>query len=449
MSRIAAFLHSGSSKHDGLLSPDVSWIDVDVGAVVDERGRRPVGTATLLRLGLGLAHGAGAAIRRRLDEFCARGGRVVVCADDGALALAVAYRYLWGGPIASVRLVTADLPAQSGSFGRWLRNRATLVHIAASPQIGLALQAHRIGRHRLLSVSQPDSDDAESAMRLLRDAVDTIGRDPAGDEHLTLAYVTHFYLNLGDTRPAFELFHRYARYDPKVLDRVHFVVVDDGSPLDYEIPQLDLNITWIKIDRDIRWNQSGARNVGMIYAHADNVLLTDIDIVVPEPTLAYLARRKPSGARLYRPSLRDLTTGAPMPRHPNCYLLSRARFFRQFGYDEEFSGHYGFEDLRFVKHQKLHGTFLARLPKKYFVLDRGLGERREAYHSLGRDGSKTAMTNARKQFENDWYGRHAGHSRKSLNFTWTVLADRRRARPRPKSDRLFKPTWYLRQIWPT
>src|SRR4029079_16997972 len=105
---------------------------------------------------------------------------------------------------------------------------------------------------------------------------------PTGDEHITLAYVTHFYLNRPGSEAVLELFERYSRYDSALLDRVHFVVVDDGSPVRYDVPALELNLTWIRIDRDIAWNQPGARNVGVFHARADNVFVTDIDLEMPE-----------------------------------------------------------------------------------------------------------------------------------------------------------------------
>jgi len=56
---------------------------------------------------------------------------VAVCADDGALSIAVAYRHLLGRPILPIRLITEPLAPQHGKFGKWFRNRACLAHVAA------------------------------------------------------------------------------------------------------------------------------------------------------------------------------------------------------------------------------------------------------------------------------------------------------------------------------
>jgi predicted glycosyltransferase involved in capsule biosynthesis len=50
--------------------------------------------------------------------------------------------------------------------------------------------------------------------------------------------------------------------------------------------------------------------------------------------------------------------------------MSRARFLRFHGFDEEFAGHYGSEDYRFVKIQKYHGTRFPKFRKKYRCLQR-------------------------------------------------------------------------------
>jgi hypothetical protein len=449
LSRLAVFLRSNSPRPDALLPTDVEWIDIDVGALVGTLADRPVGYRVLARMALRLMGAAGARLRDQLDEFVARGGRMIVCGDDAALALAIVYRYLWKRPVVTTRFATEGVRHMSGWLGGWFRNRACHAIIAGSAQTGNVLRAHRDGRHGLLTLVQPLSDDPQVVQALVRDAVDIVGGAPAGDEHLRLAYVTHFYCNRQNADEVTDMFRRYAAYDSALLDRVHFVVVDDGSPVKYEVPDLDLNLTWIRIDQDIRWNQPGARNLGMTYARADNVFLCDVDIEVPEPTLAYFASRPPCGKWMYRPALRDVATGAARGRHPNVFLLSRARFMRFFGCDEDFSGHYAFDDLRFTKNQKLHGTLLARLPSEWFIYDRTATEGERAYHSLHRDDSHNALLNARKHFEIDWYGRNAGHSRRNLQFTWTILADRRRKRPAPALDRFYKPTWYLRQIWPT
>lgn len=448
MSNLAAFLHSDPCDYDALLPGDVEWLRINVASVVGiRRTIGPMRLSTFCRLASRLATAVGASVRQRLGELCARGGRVAFCADDAALALAVAYSRFWGQPIMPVRLVTENLAPLPGRFGRWFHNRACYVNIAASEDVLRRLRSHRDGHQRLLSVFGPTSDE-EELFDVIRRTIAILGEMPDGDEQIRMAYVTHFYCNRKNLESVLELLRHYATYNASVLDHVHFVVVDDGSPIQYEIPDIDLNLTWLKIEQDIPWNQGGARNLGLVYAKADNVLLTDIDVAVPEHTLGYLARRRPCNKSIYRLSMREETTGARIDSHPNVFLLSRARYLKFFGYDEDFSGHYAFDDLRFIRGQKLHGTFLARLSPEYFVYHRSGIQTGESYHDLVRDESRNALLNARKHFEYEWYGREGGHSRKSLHFTWKLLVDRRRKHPLPAQDRTFRLTWHLRQLWP-
>lgn len=267
-----------------------------------------------------------------------------------------------------------------------------------------------------------------------------------------LTYITHFYLNQSKTVTIFDLLKTYASYDPAVLDRVHFVIVDDGSPLTYEIPaNLGLNITWLKVRQDIPWNQAGARNLGVTYAKSDKILITDLDHVFPEATLRHMIERANCGRRIYKFwRVTPESPGKLKRGHPNIFFLSRARYFELYGYDEEFAGGYGAEDFRFMKWQKVHGSISPHLPKAYFCIENEKIDRKTAYHSLHRDHSFNTPVDIRKQYESQWYGADAGHSRMFLNFEWDVLAKQQRPpseAPWPKK-RWWKPLAFLRAILP-
>ena len=273
-------------------------------------------------------------------------------------------------------------------------------------------------------------------------------RHPQDKSHIGLSYVTHFYLNQQDASAIMKLLETYAGYEAEVLDRIQFVVVDDGSPLAYDIPDLDLNLTWLKITDDIPWNQAGARNLGVLYAKSDTVLMADLDHEFPEDTLRHMAGRRPCGRNCYRIYRTDRRTGRIKKKHPNIFLMSRARFMRFFGYDEEFSGHYGAEDYRFVKVQKYHGTRFLYLNRRYRCLERLDIDHQTAYHSLKRDLAHNTPIDSRKKAELLACGQDAGYSRIFLNFNWQVMADRsRRSLPVRKPHRLWKHLWYWRWLF--
>lgn len=265
--------------------------------------------------------------------------------------------------------------------------------------------------------------------------------------HIAFSYIIHFYFNQGDGSPLLDLLRRYEQYDPKILNKIHFVIVDDGSPIKTDVPDLNLNFTWLKINEDIPWNQGGARNLGVIYAKSDNILLSDLDIEFPEETLHAIITAPPCGKNFYKFYMRDNLTGKLCKGHSNTFLMSRARFLRFSGYDEEFSGHYGAEDFRFVKFQKAQGSRQQYFNLRYTCHRRSDIERKTKYHSLERDLSFNTPVDARKKFEMGMYGHDAGHTRTFLNFTWTKVYEKRRnVEFKRDVDRLWRYLWYWRWL---
>ena len=265
--------------------------------------------------------------------------------------------------------------------------------------------------------------------------------------HIKLSYVTHYYLDQKRPDSVLDLLARYQGYAPELLDRIQFVVVDDCSPLRFDIPDLDLNILWLRITDDIPWNQPGARNLGVVYAASDKILLTDIDHEFPETTLNKMLGMRECGRDFFKIYRTDPATGTLCKGHSNTFLLSRARFLRLYGYDEEFSGHYGSDDYRFVKFQKYHGSRQRYLPRKYRCIPRIDVDREEAYHGLERDLSHNSPIDARKEYEIKNFGRDAGHSRQFLRFRWELVLDRsRKVSVRPSKNRLWQKIWYWRWL---
>ncbi len=265
--------------------------------------------------------------------------------------------------------------------------------------------------------------------------------------YITLSYIIPFYFNQGDATPLIDLLRHYEHYDPDVLARIHFVLIDDGSPIKIEIPELNLNFTWLAINEDIPWNQPGARNLGVVYAKSDNILLSDLDIEFPEDTLRSVINAPPCGRNFYKFYIKNRGTGELQRGHPNIFFISRARFLRFGGYDEEFCGHYGADDFRFVKFQKAQGSRQKYYDSRYYCHRRSDIDRETRYHSLGRDLSYNTPVDARKKFEMKTYGHNAGHTRMFLNFTWRKVLERRReVELRSKQDRLWKYLWVWRWL---
>jgi glycosyltransferase involved in cell wall biosynthesis len=127
-----------------------------------------------------------------------------------------------------------------------------------------------------------------------------------------------------------------------------YIIIDDCSPKAIsERCKID-NFSIIRINRDIPWNIAGARNLGFHMASTEWVLGADIDhVVTPEAAKQILSLdfSDPNVAyRFKRVSEKDGYEGCPSVIN---ILMSRKRFFEIGGYDEDFSGNYGKEEVFF------------------------------------------------------------------------------------------------------
>lgn len=272
--------------------------------------------------------------------------------------------------------------------------------------------------------------------------------DPADKQHIRLSVVIHYYFDQSSPQTLIDLLRRYESFAPDLLDVIQFVVVDDGSPLVFEIPEFDLNLHWLRITENIRWNQGGARNLAVVHAKSDKIVMSDLDHEFSEATLRALVKRGNPGRTIYKfrrfNPMKNINRGP----HPNIFFLSRARFLRLYGYDEEFGGEYGYEDLRFCKWHKYHGTWFRTLPKSILCIMRKDVDLEKSYHSLTRDLTRNHELDVRKHNEVLHWGEEAGHSRMFLQFPFETVRVRHRSNrgvPRPRR-RWFKHFWWLRTV---
>ncbi len=244
-----------------------------------------------------------------------------------------------------------------------------------------------------------------------------------------------------------DLLRHYTSYDPQILDRIQFILVDDCSPCQVQIPpDIDLNILILRVRENITWNQGGARNLGVVYARSDKVLATDLDHLYTEKTLNYILSFGRLGKTMYR-FRRKGFDGQLMKPHPNSFLMSRGRFLEFFGVDEEFCGNYGSEDGIFWRWQRYNGTRFKYLPTKYANNLRDY-DRKRSDHSLIRDKQRNRALKKQKKHECDVWGYRGGHSRQFLSFTWDIKEDRKRQNITwcPPKDKIWKKLWPLRVL---
>lgn len=272
---------------------------------------------------------------------------------------------------------------------------------------------------------------------------------PRDHSHIGLTYITHFYCDKpGSFDHVRGLLEAYAAYPADILDRMHFVFVDDGSPVPYEIPDVNLNLTWLRITEDIPWNNPGARNLGVTYAKSDKIAVTDLDHQFPAETFRHILNGGECGRNFYKIYRTD-AEGKIQRSHPNLFVMSRARFMRLWGYDEHFCGHYAHDDVWFSRFQKWHGSRQRHLPKHIRVFVR-TKEQRSFTHSLQRDLTTNEKIFAEKRAAIESHGEYQGHTRRFLDFKWDVALERARpTRPARKENRWWKPLWWFRLLLPS
>ena len=162
-----------------------------------------------------------------------------------------------------------------------------------------------------------------------------------------------------------------AQYPASVKQKLEVLIVDDGSPTqpaaEVPRPQNLPKHSIFRLNRDLRWNQDAARNIGANEAQSPWLLLTDIDHVVPEETLSHIIGMTKNRSVFYTFSRIKFATGEEREPHPNSYFMTKELYWAIGGHDEDYAGIYGKDFLfrqrahRHTSEVVLHDTPLARV----------------------------------------------------------------------------------------
>ena len=143
-----------------------------------------------------------------------------------------------------------------------------------------------------------------------------------------------------------------ASYPAEIRAELEVIVVDDGSP---KLPAVDVPrpsglpaLSIFRVNKDIRWNQDAARNIGAHEARAPWLLLTDIDHVVPASSLVAILEAGRSEQSFYTLGRIKFYGGEARESHPNSYLMTKKLYWDIGGHDEDYAGVYG-KDFLFRK----------------------------------------------------------------------------------------------------
>jgi hypothetical protein len=151
------------------------------------------------------------------------------------------------------------------------------------------------------------------------------------------------------------------------------IIVDDCS----KEPLGPINgVEVLRIIDDIKWNQPGARNLGFHIADGW-VLCADIDHLVTKDNIEDLMKLDLQRGIVYYIGREDTHS-------VNVYLIHKDDFEKVGGYDEDFSGNYGYDDIHFYEKCKrfLKVIELPQIKVKVFAKESSSIGVRDTKHNL-------------------------------------------------------------------
>jgi len=149
------------------------------------------------------------------------------------------------------------------------------------------------------------------------------------------------------------------------------VVVNDGGGRDLrdKLPTelWPFPVVYLRVARDIPWHQPGARNAGWVASTGTMLSFEDADHFPGETyyKLATYALRD-SGVAMVGADRRMMVTGETLHAAPGIMVVRRADMVAAGGYDEDFSGHYGCDDILIRERLSAFGKAIT-LPANMYV----------------------------------------------------------------------------------
>lgn len=144
------------------------------------------------------------------------------------------------------------------------------------------------------------------------------------------------------------------RHTQDPIDGVTTVIIDDCSdePL---TPEQFKGAKIARIEDKIQWNNAGAKNLG---AHISQgwILFLEIDHTITAEDLRKLTTEGLQKENAYYLPRIDAGTKNELAHSLSCVLIHKDLFDSAGGFDEDFSGNYGFEDLEFFNRISMSDT---------------------------------------------------------------------------------------------
>ncbi len=159
-----------------------------------------------------------------------------------------------------------------------------------------------------------------------------------------LSLCTHFYNGIDGLNQQLSEWRRLSQHSK---NQIEILLIDDYSSEKYVIECGDLPIKLYKVTTDINWNMAGCKNLLNYHAKSNWLLFFDIDnyALSEELDLLILNIEKLDENNIYMfPRIHNNEFVDP---HINTFLVSKKALTKFNGFDEDFCGNYGFEDVIF------------------------------------------------------------------------------------------------------
>ncbi len=227
-------------------------------------------------------------------------------------------------------------------------------------------------------------------------------------DKLTIVYPVYYDCDNHDS--FVQVLKEYEAFDDSIKERLKIIIVDDGSKHPVSLPDVNLDVSLLRVRVNIPWNNSGARNLGACYADTEKIILADIDWIFPPETLqTCLDADIDDNTFVVFESYRSDRKTWYNSVHPSLYCVKKQTFFKYGGYDESFCGFYG-EDLFYRKHIMRNGAQFIRPQLKCY------NNFKYNEHSLSRNLDKIKKILSKDE--------NRAHSGKILQFPWIFVEEK-------------------------
>ncbi len=204
----------------------------------------------------------------------------------------------------------------------------------------------------------------------------------------------------------------WAELSHRDTESIEFLIADDCSSVPLQLRRYGLPLRQFRITTDIPWNMAGAKNLLHAKSTADWLLFFDVDNRVAPSLLVRLAKfldqLDQSTIYMFPWILNGQEQEQP---HINTFLIHRSTLDELGGFDEDFCGHYGYEDVLFQYLARRRGMKYVLLSDMPFIAHIGPTE------GLNRDLSRNQEICAMKA--ND-PGYRVGSK---IRFNWVEIPD--------------------------